>query len=121
MTGVSVTGNATVELLPGFLLASFGIGPAFVAATSTALSNVPSDEAGVASGIVNTFHELGGAIGVAVMSTIAAASISSLDPNSTGYSRAFLICTMIAAVAAIITLILTPAGKPDGSVHGHSH
>lgn len=44
-------------VLPGFLLAAFGIGPLFVTATSTTLANVPSAEAGVASGVVTTFHE----------------------------------------------------------------
>jgi EmrB/QacA subfamily drug resistance transporter len=121
MTQVSVTGNAAAELLPGFLIASFGIGPAFVAATGTALASVPSDEAGVASGMVNTFHELGGAVGVAVMSTVAAASISSLNPNSAGYSTAFLVCAILAAVAAVVASVLVPAGKPDAPMHGHGH
>jgi EmrB/QacA subfamily drug resistance transporter len=121
MTQVSDDGNVYTELLIGFLIASFGIGPAFVAAFGTALGSVPEDEAGVASGIVNTFHELGGAIGVAVVSTVAASSISSNIPNSGGFSDAFLVCAIGAIVAAAGTLALVPPGKSAMAGHGHGH
>lgn len=121
MMQVAVDGNPYRQLLPGFLLASFGIGPAFVAATSTALGNVPADEAGVASGIVNTFHELGGGVGVAVMSTVAAASISSPSPTAEGYQQAFLLCAVLAAVAAALALMLVPSGAPSNATAGHGH
>jgi sugar phosphate permease len=103
------------------VLAAFGIGPVFVAATTTTLANVPPAEAGVASGVVNTFHELGGSIGVALVSTIAAASISSSATGDTsGFTNGYLACAVVAVVAAVVALGLVPAGKPH-AVAGHGH
>ena len=112
-------------VLPGFLLAAFGIGPLFVTATSTTLANVPSAEAGVASGVVTTFHELGGSIGVAVMSTVAAASLAGPVVNGTdGFSAGYAACAIAAAVSGAIALVLVPGGKAvalAGHGHGHGH
>ncbi|MEU8991833.1 hypothetical protein AB0C98_36610 [Streptomyces sp. NPDC048558] len=55
------------------MAASFGLGAVFVTAATTALATVEHREVGLASGVVNTFHEPGGSIGVAVVSTVAAA------------------------------------------------
>jgi EmrB/QacA subfamily drug resistance transporter len=119
LSRLSADGNVYTEVLPGFLLAAFGIGPAFVTATTTTLANVPHDEAGVASGVVNTFHELGGSIGVAVVSTVAAASIASTS-DIEGFTNAYLVCGIAAAVAALVAVVLVPGGKPK-AVAGHGH
>jgi MFS family permease len=111
--------SALVGVLPGFLVAAFGIGPVFVAATTTTLANVPPEDAGVASGVVNTFHELGGSIGVAVVSTIAAASISGTATTS-GFTNGYLACAVIAAAAAVVAVALVPGGRPQ-VVAGHGH
>jgi EmrB/QacA subfamily drug resistance transporter len=121
MTQISTDGNVYLDLLPGFLIAAVGIGPAFVTATATTLANVPHGEAGVASGVINTFHELGGAIGVAVVSTVAAAGITSHTPNLDGFTNAFTLCAVTAAAAAVIALTLLPPGKPSGAAVGHGH
>lgn len=119
LSQLSAGGNVYTEVLPGFLLAALGIGPAFVTATTTTLANVPHGEAGVASGVVNTFHELGGSIGVAVVSTVAAASIASTS-DIDGFASAYLVCGIAAAVAALVAIVLVPAGRPQ-AVHGHGH
>jgi hypothetical protein len=124
LTPAAVAGGAPIGVLPGFLLAAIGIGPVFVVATSTALANVPPDEAGVASGVVNTFHELGGGIGVAVVSTIAAASIAGAgavaDPS--GFAGGYLACAVVAGVTAVIAGALVPGGRPPAVAgHGHGH
>jgi EmrB/QacA subfamily drug resistance transporter len=123
LSQLSAGGNILTEVLPGFLLAALGVGPAFVTATTTTLANVPHGEAGVASGVVNTFHELGGSIGVAVVSTVAAASIVSTSDNSgnvSGFADAYLVCAIAAAVAALVAVGLVPAGRPR-VVAGHGH
>jgi MFS family permease len=119
LSQLSADGNVYTEVLPGFLLAALGIGPAFVTATTTTLANVPHAEAGVASGVINTFHELGGSIGVAVVSTVAAASIASTS-DTTGFADAYLVCGAIAVVAAVVAAVLVPAGRPRAVV-GHGH
>ncbi|MGI5291528.1 MFS transporter [Nonomuraea polychroma] len=122
MTRISPDANAYSTLLPGFALAALGIGPAFVTATTTTMANVPPGENGVASGVINTFHELGGSIGVAVVSTVAA---SSLAPGSSadigGFVAGLTLCAVTAGVAAIVSLALVPPGKPAGAFVGHGH
>ncbi|MFI7058036.1 MFS transporter [Streptosporangium canum] len=121
MTRISPESSAYTTLLPGFVLAAFGIGPAFVTATTTTMANVPPAEAGVASGVINTFHELGGSIGVAVVSTVAAASLAPGAADVGGFTAALTVCAVTAAAAAAVALGLVPAGKPSGSFVGHGH
>ncbi|MFI6179349.1 MFS transporter [Nonomuraea sp. NPDC051191] len=120
MTRVSPEAGAFTTLVPGFVLAAVGIGPAFVTATTTTMANVPPGENGVASGVINTFHELGGSIGVAVVSTVAA---SSLGPGAGvgGFTSGLVLCAVVAGVAAVISLGLVPPGKPAGAFVGHGH
>ncbi|MEU8244945.1 MFS transporter [Nonomuraea sp. NPDC048916] len=121
MTRVSPDASAYTTLLPGFVLAAFGIGPAFVTATATTMANVPHGEAGVASGVVNTFHELGGSIGVAVVSSVAAASLAPAATGIDGFVMALTVCAVAAAGAALISLVLVPSGRPSGALVGHGH
>lgn len=121
MTRIAPDSNAYLTLLPGFLIAAFGVGPAFVTATTTTMANVPADEAGVASGVVNTFHELGGSIGVAVVSTLAAASLAPGAVGVDGFTTALTACAIAAAVTAAISLALVPGGKPAATFVGHGH
>jgi EmrB/QacA subfamily drug resistance transporter len=121
MTRLSVDGSVYTEFLPGFLIAAAGIGPAFVTATATTMANVPSGEAGVASGVINTFHELGGAIGVAIVSTVAAGSIAAAAPEVGGFQDALTVCAITAAVAAVLAFAILPGGRPASAAVGHGH
>ncbi|MFI7065161.1 MFS transporter [Kribbella sp. NPDC050124] len=123
LTQISPGEGVGTAVLPGFVLAALGVGPVFVTATTTTLANVPSAESGVASGVVNTFHELGGSIGVAVVSTIAAASLSVAPvADISGFTDAYLASAIAAGVSAAVALALVPAGKPAPVAgHGHGH
>ncbi|MEV4891887.1 MFS transporter [Nonomuraea sp. NPDC055795] len=121
MMRISPDASVWTTLVPGFVLAAFGIGPAFVTATTTTMANVPAGEAGVASGVINTFHELGGSIGVAVVSTMAAASLAPGAVGVEGFTGALLLCVIVAAVAAVVSSVLVPAGVPSGVTVGHGH
>lgn len=120
LTQLSPLDGAYTSVLPGFLVAALGIGPAFVAATSTTLANVAPDEAGVASGVVNTCHELGGSVGVAIVSTLAAGSIAAGATGIGGFTAAFTGCALAAGVAGVVALGLVPPGRPT-AVTGHGH
>ena len=68
---ISPHGTYLGTLLPGFLLAGVGLGLSFVPVTIGAMSGVAHEEAGVASGLITTTQQIGGALGVAVLSTLA--------------------------------------------------
>jgi EmrB/QacA subfamily drug resistance transporter len=112
LIGLSADGNVYVETLPGVVVFALGGGPLFVAATTSALGRAGHHEAGLISGVVYTFHELGAAICVAVASTVAAAGLTS-TPSIDGFTDAFTVFTVVAAVAAVLSLRLVPSGTPQ--------
>ena len=120
LIGLSADGNVYAEALPGVVVFALGGGPLFVCATTTALGRVSLHEAGLVSGIVNTFNQLGAAICVAVASTVAAVGLTS-TPSIDGFTDAFTVFTVVAAVAAVLSLRLVPSGTPQitGAPHAH--
>lgn len=126
LAGISAGDDAVTGVLPGFVLASAGLGMAFVAATTTALSRVDPQRAGLVSGVVTTAHELGAALGVAVASTIAGASVEGGAAATSlvvaGFGDAFLAGAVLAGVAAAAATRLLPPGSPTatgGAVFAH--
>jgi predicted MFS family arabinose efflux permease len=107
------------RLLPGLVLASLGIGVVFVTAITTALALVAPEEAGLASGVVNTFHEVGGSIGVAVLSTVAASGIEQGAVD--GFTSAFTLSAITAAASALVALVLVPHSRPQSTGGPHTH
>lgn len=69
---IPVDGNYWLHVFPGLALTAFGMGGTFVTATIAATAGVPGDEAGLASGIFNTSQQIGGALGLAILSGVAA-------------------------------------------------
>jgi EmrB/QacA subfamily drug resistance transporter len=120
LIGVSADGNVYAEALPGVVVFALGGGPLFVCATTAALGRVSLHEAGLVSGIVNTFNQLGGAIAVAVASTVAAAGLTR-TPSIKGFTDAFTVFTVVAAVAAVLSLRLVPSGTPQMTGAPHAH
>jgi sugar phosphate permease len=72
------------DLLPGIMLMSIGMGLTFVPVTLIATSGVPDDDAGLASGLYNTSQQIGGALGLAILSTL---SVSATDDTLAGLGR----------------------------------
>src|SRR5687768_3174581 len=70
-TQVSVGGSYLGDLLPGFLLIGIGLGFSFVPISIAALAGVADEEQGLASGLINTSQQIGGALGIAILSTVA--------------------------------------------------
>jgi MFS family permease len=120
LIGVSADGNVYAEALPGVTVFALGGGPLFVCATTAALGRVSLHEAGLVSGIVNTFNQLGAAIAVAVASTVAAAGLTR-TPSIEGFTDAFTVFTVVAAVATVVSLRLVPAGTPQVTGAPHAH
>jgi EmrB/QacA subfamily drug resistance transporter len=105
-----VHGSYLIDLLPSFILVGIGMAVSFVAVTIAALEGVQPANAGIASGLVNTSRQVGGAIGLAAITTVAttfashAAATSSAAAAAThGYRVAFGVLTLLALVGAALT------------------
>ena len=110
--------EGTAVVVIGMTVGTVGLGAAFVAASTTTFAQIDHREAGLASGILSTFHEFGASLGVAVVSSVAAASLA--GTVSTGFTRGFTFAAVTAAVAAVLALVVVPAFKPStGGVHVH--
>src|SRR3954469_8562361 len=112
---VSVGGGFLTDILGASLLAAIGLGFGFVTSTIAAVSGVDQREQGLASGLINTSQQIGGALGLAVLSTIATsrtdhvmATGTSTLPNALteGFQAAFLGGAVIAALGFVATLVL---------------
>jgi EmrB/QacA subfamily drug resistance transporter len=116
-TAIPAIWDGTAALVTGVSVAAIGIGATFVASSTTALSQVGHHEAGLASGILSTFHEFGAALGVAVVSSIAATSIA--GTSGTGFDHGFTFAAITAVVAGVLALVVVPAGKPAHAMSAH--
>jgi len=111
---VSVGGGFTTDILGPSLLAAVGLGFSFVTTTIAAVSGVEEDESGLASGLINTSQQVGGALGLAVLSTLATSHTKDLLGSGTaapqalteGFQVAFLGGAAIAALGFVLTLVL---------------
>jgi EmrB/QacA subfamily drug resistance transporter len=128
---ISVGGSYLVDLTPGFILTGIGLGFAFVPVSIAALVGVKQDEAGIASGILNTSQQIGGALGTAILSTVAFTVATNyatdhargfqgppvllqLQSAVHGYSIAFLVGALISGIGFVLALIFIPKGAaPD--------
>jgi EmrB/QacA subfamily drug resistance transporter len=119
---VSVNGSYLTDLAPGFILAGVGLGFSFVPVTIAALVGVEMNDAGIASGIINTSQQIGGALGTAILSTVAFTRVSDyltshspapdllLRADVDGFSIAFLVGAGLAALGLLATLTMVPRG-----------
>jgi EmrB/QacA subfamily drug resistance transporter len=113
-TQVSVGGSYLGDLLPGFLLIGLGLGFSFVPVSIAALAGVEAAEAGLASGLFNTSQQIGGALGIAALSTIASSRTDDAVAAGTalptalvdGFTAAFVAGAVIAAVGVAAALAL---------------
>lgn len=116
-----VKGELVTDVLPGMLLLGLASGIAFNPLLLAAMSGVAPSESGLASGVVNTSFMMGGALGLAIMASAAAAwttklSDSGVDPVAAlngGYHVAFAIGSACAVAAALLGAVLLPAGHKD--------
>jgi MFS family permease len=110
-------------LLPGGTIAGAGLGVALVPLTITAVQGVPPSQSGLASGLINTSRLVGGALGLAVLSTLAESHTASrlargaprLAALSSGYQLAFAVGAAICLVGTILTVFLLRPGPADAA------
>ncbi|MGE4426936.1 MAG: MFS transporter [Solirubrobacteraceae bacterium] len=126
MSRVAESGSALQYIaLPGLLVAA-GIGMAVVASTIAATQSAGADDAGLASGLVNTARQVGGGLGLAVLLSIAsqhtATRIGDAEPVrqalTDGFALAFLVGAGLVAVAAVLTFVVLPPPSDAASRTG---
>ena len=110
-------------MLPALLIMGLGFGLIFASAINTATAGVPRQDSGVASALVNTMQQVGGSIGISVLSTItASATTSYLIAHHTGpqapaiaathgYTLAFTISAALLGLGAILAILMLPSRK----------
>lgn len=106
------------DVLPGFLLVGAGVGPMFVAIAIAAMSHVPQEKSGLASGLMMTGHEIGAALGVATLTAIAG-NFATRSGLITGYAHALQATAAALAGLFLLTLLAVPNEKPQQGGHGH--
>src|SRR5919108_604355 len=113
-TQISVSGSYLSDLVPGFLLIAIGMGFSFVPISIAALAGVQASEAGLASGLINTSQQIGGALGIAALSALATSTTESdLAGGSAppfaltdGFQAAFVGGACVALVGVLVALFI---------------
>ena len=120
---LTVTSSYLGGVLPALLIMGLGFGLIFASAVNSATAGVPRQDSGVASALVNTMQQVGGSIGISVLSTIAASATTSYlithhtGPQAAaiaathGYTLAFAISAALLGLGAILAILMLPSRK----------
>ena len=129
-TQIPVDGSYVANLLPGFLLVGVGLGFSFVPVSIAALSGIQPRRPGSRPGLINTSQQIGGALGVAILTTVFTTRSTNLIEDGTpqpdafvsGFSAAFWVAAAFAAISIVATLLLLRRSDlqsaPAGAVVG---
>jgi predicted MFS family arabinose efflux permease len=102
-----------VNVLPGFVAIGIGLGFSFVASPLVVMADVRSDEAGLASGLMQTAHEIGISLGIASLSAVATAVAMQMG-LAAGYRQSLVAAAVVAGLLAIVSLVVVPAIRVSG-------
>jgi EmrB/QacA subfamily drug resistance transporter len=125
LSRIRVDGTYTYDILPGFILMGLGMGATFVAITIAATSGVPGKKSGLASGLLNTSQQIGGALGLAILTGVAASSatnhlnklsgapdqLAQVTARVQGFHTAFYVATCFMIAASILAMLLIKQQK----------
>jgi EmrB/QacA subfamily drug resistance transporter len=120
-TRLQAHGDYAGTVLPAMLVMGVGLGMSFVPITIAATSGVAAEDSGLASGLLNTTQQVGGSLGLAVLSAVSTSRITSeLHGGSTllaalthGFTGAFTVSAILCAVAAVVAVVLLPGRRRD--------
>jgi hypothetical protein len=128
LSTASPTGTFAVDVLPASLVAALGQALAFIPSLGTALSSAPSEDGGLAAGIVNTSYQIGSALGLAAMTAVAATHggnrVGEAFALTNGYTAAFTGAAVIALAGAVlvaVTLRTPRSGDRDAEDAARQH
>jgi len=121
LSGVPAQAGYVTGLLPGLLVIGAGTGLVFPAASVTAMADVATGQAGLASGLMTAAHEIGAALGVAVFSAVATAQAAAGGGFAAGYRHGFAVVAAVAAGLALAALLVLPAVRPGPGARAAVH
>ena len=112
------------DLAPGLVVLGLGVGMTFVPVSVSAMAGIPPQHAGMASGFLMTGHEVGAALGVAVLSAVAtgAGNLTSRDGVAAGFESGFVAAAILSALVALVAYLRMPATRAAlgaGGMHLH--
>ncbi|NUU24462.1 MAG: MFS transporter, partial [Streptomycetaceae bacterium] len=128
LSRIPVDGSYVSDLLPGLVVMSFGLGWVFVGVATAANAGVPADKAGLAAALLNTSQQLGGALGLAILSAVATSTTTDLlasghpgpEAYTEGFQDALLVGSIFLAAAALIALFVANThGEDAGGEAAH--
>jgi EmrB/QacA subfamily drug resistance transporter len=118
LSRITADGNYWIDVLPGLVIMGIGMGQVFIAGTIAATAGVPRHESGLASGLLNTSQQIGGALGLAILSGIATAGVKSYFTTHGhsaanvaavaqvhGYHNALLVATFFPLLTSAVALV----------------
>jgi EmrB/QacA subfamily drug resistance transporter len=113
LSRVGESSSYLTDVIPGMLIAGMGLGVAVVAVSMAILTGSRAEEAGMLSGLNSTGHEIGGTLGIAIFSTIAAgASGAMVGPQAAaGIGDAFLVAAVGATLASLVAIAILPRAQ----------
>jgi MFS family permease len=122
-----VDGNYLLDVVPPVVLIGLGAGMGFPSLMMLSMSGVSMQDSGLASGLINTTVQVGGAIGLAVLATVAADRTdgllaegeSALSALNSGFHVAYLIGAGLVAVAFVVALVLLRSPSPEEMAAAH--
>jgi MFS family permease len=121
LSQVSIHDSYWDHIFLGLLVFGPGLGAAYVCASVAALSGVAESDAGLASGLNNASFQIGGAIGVAIVTTVAVSATGALDSAAAfthGFRSGFAAAIAFAAVGLVVALVLLRPNRPERLAEG---
>jgi EmrB/QacA subfamily drug resistance transporter len=125
LSRIPVDGSYVSDILPGLVVASIGLGGVFTGVTTAANAGVGEERAGLAAGLLNTAQQLGGALGLAILSALATARTSSLlhagretvaQAATQGYQRALLVGAVFVLAAAVVAMLAPNSRRSEPAI-----
>ena len=114
--GLPADGTFAANVLPASILAAIGMSLAYIPVTMTGMGGAAPQDTGLASGLINTTYQVGSALGLAVMVSLAASMQGEPEAMLAGYQTAFLGAAVVAALAALASLVLVRSGAAAADV-----
>jgi EmrB/QacA subfamily drug resistance transporter len=113
LSRVGAHGSYVTDVLPGMLIAGVALGVATVSVSMSILTGTRHEESGMISGLNSTGHEIGGTLGIAIFSTIAAGAGGAIvgPQAASGIGNAFLIAALVASLASVMALAILPRAQ----------